>query len=159
MHTLTLWPSRESIRVNEDESLFVQLKKNGYHVNSICGGCASCGECVIKIKFGEDYLTPPPFEETKLIGNIFHITRERLSCQTKVFGDVSIDISIHLESKLTPAKGKKNSNVRLRKKPMSEKEEVAENSGREEDSNGKQKKQNKGGFRKPKAFKYDDEQK
>jgi hypothetical protein len=44
---------------------------------------------------GEDNLESPPFAELKLLGNVFHITKERLLCQTKIIGDVALDISRH----------------------------------------------------------------
>jgi ferredoxin len=91
----TLWPSGEVIEVDGERSLLEQLKKSGKKIKSSCGGCATCGDCVIIVKSGELNLNPQPFEETRLLGNVFHITKERLSCQTKVSGDVTIDISAH----------------------------------------------------------------
>ena len=64
-------------------------------MKSSCGGHASCSDCVIKVRSGESNLTEPTFEEINLLGNVFHITKERLSCQTKVLGDVTIDVSGH----------------------------------------------------------------
>ena len=55
------------------------------YIKSSCGGVASCTDCRIKVIAGEDSLTTPPFEEVQLLGNVFHITKERLSCQAKIF--------------------------------------------------------------------------
>lgn len=96
----TLWPSQESFSINGREPLLVQLKRQGKDIKSSCGGCATCGDCVIVVKTGEENLTPQTFEELRLLGNIFHITKERLSCQTKVTGDVTIDISKHEKKSL-----------------------------------------------------------
>jgi hypothetical protein len=49
----TLWPSGEVLEVNSEESLLSQLKKAGKKIKSSCGGCASCGDCVVVIKSGE----------------------------------------------------------------------------------------------------------
>ena len=46
----TLWPSGEVLEVNAEESLLAQLKKAGKKIKSSCGGCASCGDCVVVIK-------------------------------------------------------------------------------------------------------------
>ncbi len=121
----TLWPSGEVIEVDGERSLFEQLKKSGKKIKSSCGGCATCGDCVIIIKSGELNLNPQPFEETRLLGNVFHITKERLSCQTKVTGDVTIDISAHEKnsaaSKNTTQSVSKSSQVLVRKREEIEK--------------------------------------
>jgi ferredoxin len=121
----TLWPSGEVIEVDGERSLFEQLKKAGKKIKSSCGGCATCGDCVIVIKSGEMNLNPQPFEETRLLGNVFHITKERLSCQTKVHGDITIDISAHEKNSSTSkndvSTGPKSSQVLVRKREEIEK--------------------------------------
>jgi 2Fe-2S ferredoxin len=121
----TLWPSGEVIEVDGERSLLEQLKKSGKKIKSSCGGCATCGDCVIIVKSGELNLNPQPFEETRLLGNVFHITKERLSCQTKVSGDVTIDISAHEKnsnsSKKTTGPVSKGSQVLVRKREEIEK--------------------------------------
>ena len=84
-----------TIEVSPDESLLAALERNKLYVKSSCGGVASCGDCVVKILSGADALTPPCFDETGLLGNVFHITGERLSCQAKAKGKVILDISGH----------------------------------------------------------------
>src|SRR6476620_3773409 len=97
----TLWPSGETLELNGEETLLKQLKDQGKKIKSSCGGCATCSDCVVVVKSGEMNLTPQTFEETRLLGNVFHITRERLSCQTKVTGDVTLDISAHEKNAFT----------------------------------------------------------
>jgi ferredoxin len=94
-HKVTLWPSGEILEVNSEEVLLTQLKRAGKKIKSSCGGCATCSDCVVLVKSGEMNLAPQTFEELRLLGNVFHITKERLSCQTKVTGDVTLDISTH----------------------------------------------------------------
>lgn len=88
----------ESLEVSEDQNLLEACREAGIYIKSGCGGHASCSDCLIKITAGEDNLNAPSFEETQLIGNVFHITKERLSCQTKVTGPVEVDISGHDKS-------------------------------------------------------------
>ena len=99
MSKVTLLPSGVVIEVDASKPLMLQLKDAGKNIKSSCGGCATCGDCVILIKEGAENLTPPTFEETRLLGNVFHITRERLSCQTQALGPVTIDISAHEKKK------------------------------------------------------------
>ena len=146
-HKVTVNPDGKVIEVNEQDSLFAQLKSNGYNIKSTCGGCASCGKCVIKIVAG-DALNEPPFVERQLLGNVFHITHERLSCQTYVHGDVTIDISEHIEKPV-----EKKVITRVRKKadlPRIEQEKMEKRL-----QNPKPKKL--GGNRRPKAFDINEE--
>ena len=88
--------NRKTLEVSPDEPLLNTLSKNNLYIKSSCGGVASCGDCIIKTLSGADNLSPPEFEETALLGNVFHITKERLSCQTKVLvGGATIDITHH----------------------------------------------------------------
>lgn len=122
----TLWPSGEVLELNSQETLLAQLKKAGKKIKSSCGGCATCSDCVVVVKSGEMNLTPQTFEELRLLGNVFHITKERLSCQTKLSGDVTLDISAHDKNSFTGKGEKLNSvpkstGIRLKKKEDLEK--------------------------------------
>lgn len=103
MPKLTLWPSGEVLEVNSTEPLLVQLTKANKKIKSSCGGHATCGDCVLTVKSGEDNLSLMTFEELRLLGNVFHITKERLSCQTKITGDVVVDVSNHEKKKASKA--------------------------------------------------------
>ena len=92
---VTLKPSGQIVEVAEGKNLLEALREQDIYIKSSCGGHATCSDCIIKVVSGEDYVTPPPFAELKLLGNVFHITKERLACQTCLVGDVTIDISKH----------------------------------------------------------------
>lgn len=92
---LTLVPSDKVVLVEEGKNLLQALREQDIYIKSGCGGHASCTDCVIKVVSGEDNLTPPPFAELKVLGNVFHITKERLACQTMLTGDATIDTSNH----------------------------------------------------------------
>lgn len=94
-YKVTLKPSGDVILVEEGKNLLQALREQNIYIKSGCGGHAACTDCIIKIVSGEDYITPPPFSELKVLGNVFHITKERLACQTCLTGDVTIDISKH----------------------------------------------------------------
>lgn len=124
MPKVTLYPSEEVIEVRDDQNLLEALRDRGVYIKSSCGGVASCSDCIIKIRSGEDEVSPPPFEELALLGNVFHITKERLACQTYAQGDITIDISDHdkqkdqarLQSKTSSQHRKSNPAVKVRKK-------------------------------------------
>lgn len=171
---VTLWPSGETLEMNGEETLLNQLKKAGKKIKSSCGGCATCSDCTIVVKSGEMNLTPQTFEELRLLGNVFHITKERLSCQTKISGDVTLDISAHEKNTFT---GKsepsvpKSTQTRLKKreeieKAVSESEKKAQEKPADnwyrhwektEDDADRPKKL--GGNKRPRAFSYSESDK
>jgi len=110
MFKVTVMPEGREIEIAENESLLEVLKTNGLYIKSSCGGHASCGDCIIKIVEGDDFINTPSFEELSLVGNVYHITKERMSCQVKVAGDITIDIAAHDE--------KGDQDKRLNKKPQ-----------------------------------------
>jgi len=125
MHKLTLRHSGEVLELDGETSVLEALREQNIYVKSSCGGNGSCSDCIVKVTAGEDNVTEPTFDEMQLLGNVFHITKERLSCQTKLTGDVTIDVSTHDkaadESKLKAKtssfkKAKSNSTTRVRKK-------------------------------------------
>lgn len=116
-HKVTLWPSGETLEFNSEETLLAQLKKAGKKIKSSCGGCATCTDCMIVVKTGEMNLTPQTFEEVRLLGNVFHITKERLSCQTKITGEVTLDITAHDKTTTSlQSSGPKSTTTKLKKR-------------------------------------------
>jgi len=110
MPKITLRPSGQTVELDEKTNFLQGLRAAGVYIKSSCGGVASCTDCIVKIVSGEGNLTPPPFPELKLLGNVFHITKERLACQTCATGDVTLDLSGH---------DKAADEAKLRKKPFS----------------------------------------
>ena len=152
---LTILPQGESIEVAEGENLLQALTDKGFYIKSSCGGNASCSDCVIKVVSGEDNLESPTFDEIKFLGNVFHITKERISCQTKLCGDVTIDISAHDkdrdQEKLNQKTNQKYSKqVRVRKKSDLPTEE-------EKRASFEEKPPREAGLKRPKPFNYSNE--
>lgn len=145
MNKITILPHNETIEIDSETDLRMALIQAGYPIKSTCGGCASCSHCIIKVTVGAENLSEISFEEKQLVGNVFHITKERLSCQTTTSGDITIDISDHVD--IQP-KSKAKTLVRKSK----DIEEAKENQEQVE------KKVKEGGFRKPKAFSYDSDE-
>ena len=139
MSKIIITPGNHEIANDENLSLRDNLIKAGHKVKSPCGGCASCGQCVVVVAAGESNLTEISFEEKQILGNVFHITKERLSCQTRAFGDVTVDISTHLEIKVAPKTSRRTPDQV--KKIKDEREEIRKN-----------KDPKQGGFKRPTAF-------
>lgn len=139
---VTLWPSGKIVDVDSKKSLFEELKKQGIDINSTCGGCATCALCTVVVRAGAENLNEMTFEEKQLLGNVFHITYERLSCQTYVNGPVTIDISAHEKKTTVP----KSSKV-VRRKPQEQEQK---------EPSSVERKPKAGGFKRPKKFDYKD---
>lgn len=151
-----LWPIEKNIIVEENETVLKACQKAKIPIRSECGGVANCVNCIARIMSGEDYLSPMEFSEIKLLGNVFHITRERLLCQLKVTGPVSIDISDHL-GKEEREKLVKPSKTVIRKRK--EQEEIRAQKEEAYQERLKLKEQNKklGGGKRPRRFSYSEE--
>lgn len=129
---VTLWPSNESVEVDTSENLLVSLKNSGIPLKSSCGGYANCTDCVVKVKAGSDQMEEPTFAEKKLLGNVFHITKERLACQVFLSGDVEVDITNHLDYIEHQKALKKKVKVKVRKKDTLNTDEKSETAASEE---------------------------
>lgn len=144
MNKITILPDNKIIELDSKTDLRMGLIQAGFPIKSTCGGCASCGTCVIKVVAGDENLSEISFEEKQLLGNVFHITKERLSCQATISGHVTIDITEH---KTEPVASKPKTLVRKSK-------EIEENKLNQEQT---EKPIKEGGFKKPRAFSYDSE--
>ena len=73
--------TNQSIEISEGESILDALRRNNINIRSTCGGYATCSDCIIKLVGESKGVNSVNFEEKKLLGNVFHITKERLACQ------------------------------------------------------------------------------
>jgi ferredoxin len=62
-------------------------------IATACVGKGTCGLCRVKIVDGAPSLNPYTDEERKHLGNVYHITKVRLSCRSRLSdGDVTIQV-------------------------------------------------------------------
>ena len=141
MNKITVLPQNKVIESADGANLRELLISEGLQVKSPCGGCASCGQCVVTIAMGSENLNDIPFEEKQLLGNVFHITNERLSCQTTVQGDITVDISAHDQLNKKP--------VITKRRTQSEVEQIKE----ERKEKRALRPEKEGGKKRPKSFK------
>src|SRR6478752_1340396 len=81
-----------TVEAPEGTTLFEAGAKIAAGIETACVGKGTCGLCRVKILAGAEHLNPFTDEERKHLGNVYHLTKVRLSCRTKVSGDVTIEI-------------------------------------------------------------------
>lgn len=80
-----------TIEVPEGDSLLQAAHACEAPVHTLCNGVGACTQCKIRVADGWDALTPPTTLERDRIGNIFHLTQERLACQSRVNGPCRVE--------------------------------------------------------------------
>lgn len=74
------------------DSLFDAGAKVSAGIDTACVGKGTCGLCRVKIIAGAEHLNPFTDEEHKHLGNVYHLTKVRLACRSKLSGDVTIQV-------------------------------------------------------------------
>jgi 2Fe-2S ferredoxin len=82
---------RPSIEVEYGANLMKALLKSGIPVASSCGGEGVCARCRIEIIEGASNLSRPAELETRIKTRLQVPDTERLSCQARVLGGITID--------------------------------------------------------------------
>lgn len=90
-------PTGVEVEGNPDKSLLQIAGENQIEIRSICKGVPSCAECRVKVVEGDQNLVPPNKAELALIGTSYYLDSRRLSCQMRCYGDVTVDISEHMD--------------------------------------------------------------
>ncbi len=81
-----------TIEVIEGTTLFEAGARVSAGIDTSCVGKGTCGLCRVKILAGAEHLPPFTDEERKHLGNVYHITKVRLSCRCTVSGDVTFEV-------------------------------------------------------------------
>jgi len=89
---ITYLPAQVTVDVPVGSNLRDPGLAAGVEIPSTCGGVASCGLCKVKIVAGAEHLNAMPPDEVGKLGNVFFITKERLSCQAQLSGDVTCEV-------------------------------------------------------------------
>ena len=80
------------VEVLDGSTLFEAGAKVTAGIETACVGKGTCGLCRVKIVAGAEHLEPFTDEERKHLGNVYHLTKVRLSCRSKIAGDVTIQV-------------------------------------------------------------------
>jgi uncharacterized 2Fe-2S/4Fe-4S cluster protein (DUF4445 family) len=92
MAKVTFVPSGISCEVEAGTTIMEAAVRVGVTIQTTCGGKASCRLCKVRIVDGVNAISPMEFAELNALGNVFFITRERLSCQTRLLGEVTVEV-------------------------------------------------------------------
>ena len=92
MPSITFLPSGVAASYRDGESVFEVGRRAGVTIETACVGKGTCGLCRVRIDQGEAFLNPYTDEERKHLGNVYHLTKVRLSCRTVAAGgDIVVD--------------------------------------------------------------------
>ncbi|HSS39488.1 MAG TPA: 2Fe-2S iron-sulfur cluster-binding protein [Polyangia bacterium] len=87
MASITYLPDGTRLPCAPGESVFEVARRGGVRVPTACAGQATCGLCRVKVVSGEEHLTSFNAAERKHLGNVYFITKLRLSCQARIRDD------------------------------------------------------------------------
>jgi len=93
MPKITYLPMNITVDCADGESVFEVGRRHGIAIDTACVGKATCGRCRVKIVAGQEHL--PPFSDIERghLGNVYFLTKIRLSCQSVVRGgDVTVEV-------------------------------------------------------------------
>ena len=94
MPKVTFLPEGRVIECADGASLFDTGGGAQAGIETACVGKGTCGLCRVKIVSGAQFLNAYTDEELKHLGNVYHITKVRLSCRTRVSGgDVVVELA------------------------------------------------------------------
>jgi ferredoxin len=80
------------VEVPAGTTLFDAGAKVAAGIDTACVGKGTCGLCRVKIVAGAEHLNAYTDEERKHLGNVYHLTKVRLSCRSVLQGDVTIEV-------------------------------------------------------------------
>jgi len=97
---VTFLPAGRTIECATGTSLFDAGGGTQAGIETACVGKGTCGLCRVKIVDGAAHLTPYGDEETRHLGNVYHLTRVRLACRARLLGG---DVVVELAPRKKPA--------------------------------------------------------
>ena len=93
--TLHIEPGGKTFLVNPAQSILNTLLAGGYPIDTVCGGRAQCGRCIIRVRSGNKFLSPrTPAEMMRLaaLGADHTEPDSRLACQCHTRGEAEIEV-------------------------------------------------------------------
>ena len=97
MPKITFLPVQKTIEVNRGESILDVAIQNDIPLQHACGGFCACTTCRVIVKSGEKELSAMEEMEQDRLEEVGGAQpNERLGCQTKIIGDVTVEI-VNLE--------------------------------------------------------------
>lgn len=94
MPTITFQPTEHVEEYREGESIFDVGRRAKVTIETACVGKGNCGLCRVRIVQGEEFLNKFTDEEEKHLGNVYFLTKMRLSCRTVASGgDIVVEVA------------------------------------------------------------------
>jgi len=87
---IRLEPSGQIIEAPRKANLLKTLQEANIPVGSSCGGQGVCGSCKVIVLEGSENLSSPNDTEIELKERYGLGEKDRISCQCKIFGDITI---------------------------------------------------------------------
>ena len=85
--------SKQTFEVESGTTILDAAKQHGVPLEHACGGIGACSTCHVYIREGMDNLSEMTEDEADTLDTAVGITLEsRLGCQSKVHGDVVVEI-------------------------------------------------------------------
>jgi ferredoxin len=84
--------SGEAFQAGLLTSLLNVLLSNRFPIDTVCGGRAVCGRCLIRVLSGAEYLSPRRDAENRKLAALEAGEDMRLACQSYTRGEVEIEV-------------------------------------------------------------------
>jgi ferredoxin, 2Fe-2S len=94
MPKVTFLPDGVTVSCADGESVFEVGRRAQIPIETACVGKATCGLCRVRVVAGEGSLSELNDHERRHLGNVYFLTKVRLSCQAIVSGgDVTVELA------------------------------------------------------------------
>jgi uncharacterized 2Fe-2S/4Fe-4S cluster protein (DUF4445 family) len=94
MPRVTFLPAGVTAECAEGESVFEVAERAGVVVETACVAAGTCGLCRVKVVAGDACLVPYGDVDRKHLGNVYFITKVRLSCQARLRADGEVTVEV-----------------------------------------------------------------
>jgi adenylate cyclase len=92
MPTIRIHGQEETFEADISTSILNVLLKNRFPIETLCGGRAICGRCLIRVHSGMELLSPVREREAVRLSALGAGPDMRLACQSHTRGDVQIEV-------------------------------------------------------------------
>jgi 2Fe-2S ferredoxin len=91
--TVTLQPAAIALTGREGQTILEICEEHDIPLEHSCGGNCACSTCHVIIRQGMEHVSEAEEDELDQLDEAEGLTlRSRLGCQTKVYGDVTVEI-------------------------------------------------------------------
>jgi adenylate cyclase len=92
MPTIRIHGRPDAFEAELPTSILNVLLRNRFPIETLCGGRAICGRCLIRIRSGTEVLSPMREREAARLAALGAEPGMRLACQTHTRGDIEIEV-------------------------------------------------------------------